>query len=125
MSDRYHIVLCMIVRNEAVNLPRCLESIRGVADEIIVVDTGSTDASMAVAQSYGARVLSYDWQDDFALARLQDGSDDPSGSVRRSPQVWVVADEQAADATATEATAAEATAAEATAAEATAAEATP
>lgn len=61
--------LCLIVRNEAHNLPRCLASAAGVVDEIVVVDTGSTDDTVAVAESYGARVLHHTWQDDFALAR--------------------------------------------------------
>src|SRR5581483_1054502 len=47
----------------------CLESIRGVVDEIVIVDTGSTDASIEVARSFGARVHSFQWRGDFAAAR--------------------------------------------------------
>ncbi len=59
----------MIVKNEAQQLPRCLASVQGVVDELIVVDTGSTDQTVAVAQAAGARVFHHAWQDDFALAR--------------------------------------------------------
>jgi len=61
--------LCMIVRDEAENLPRCLASVRGVVDEMIVVDTGSTDRTIAIATELGARVYSWVWQNDFAAAR--------------------------------------------------------
>ena len=61
--------LAMIVRNEADCLGACLESVRGVFDEIVVVDTGSTDRTKEIASSYGARVLDFTWIDDFAAAR--------------------------------------------------------
>lgn len=61
--------VCMIVRDEQDTLGRCLESIAGVGDEIIVVDTGSTDATKAVAESHGATVFDFAWVDDFAAAR--------------------------------------------------------
>jgi tetratricopeptide (TPR) repeat protein len=61
--------LCTIVKNEAKNLPRCLESAREVADEMVVVDTGSTDDTVAVAERYGARVVHFSWCDDFSAAR--------------------------------------------------------
>lgn len=59
----------MIVKNEANTLGTCLESVRAIADEIVVADTGSTDATMEVAKSYGARVFAIPWNDDFAEAR--------------------------------------------------------
>jgi len=59
----------MIVRDEAANLPGALGSVQGVAQELIVVDTGSTDDSAAIAQALGARVLHFAWCDDFARAR--------------------------------------------------------
>ena len=59
----------MIAKNEEKNLPRCLSSVEGVVDEIIMVDTGSTDGTVALAQAYGARVFHHAWQDDFAQAR--------------------------------------------------------
>ncbi|RIV17629.1 glycosyltransferase [Alicyclobacillaceae bacterium I2511] len=61
--------LCMIVRNEANSLPICLASVRDSVDEIILVDTGSRDETVAVAHSFGAKVFSVSWQEDFAQAR--------------------------------------------------------
>lgn len=59
----------MIVKNEARCLARCLASIRAVADEIIVADTGSTDGTPEVARRFGAKVLPFKWINDFAAAR--------------------------------------------------------
>ena len=63
------ISLCMIMKNEAKRLGRCLESVKGLVHEIIIVDTGSTDRSIDIARSYGARVINSTWCDDFALSR--------------------------------------------------------
>ena len=63
------ISLCMIVKNEEINLARCLRTITGVVDEVIVVDTGSTDQTKQVAEKAGAIVLSHTWHDDFSAAR--------------------------------------------------------
>lgn len=60
---------CLIVRDEASLLPGCLESLAGVADEIVVVDTGSRDGTAALAAQVGARVLSRPWREDFGWAR--------------------------------------------------------
>jgi tetratricopeptide (TPR) repeat protein len=68
-SKRPTLALCMIVKNEEANLARCLESVKGVVDEIIVVDTGSTDRTVEIARQYGARVFMREWDDDFAAAR--------------------------------------------------------
>ena len=58
----------MIVRDEENNLPRCLESVRGIFDEIVVVDTGSVDRTAEIAREFGA-VFDFVWVDDFAAAR--------------------------------------------------------
>jgi glycosyltransferase involved in cell wall biosynthesis len=59
----------MIVRDEQANLPRALESVRGLFDETVIVDTGSHDRTIEIARSYGARVFDFVWVDDFAAAR--------------------------------------------------------
>ena len=64
-----NVSLTMIVRNEEENLPRCLESVRGLFDEMVVVDTGSTDRTKEIAAGFGARVVDFAWIDDFAAAR--------------------------------------------------------
>jgi glycosyltransferase involved in cell wall biosynthesis len=62
---------CLIIKNEARNLPRCLQSLKGLADEVHVLDTGSTDKSIAIAESFGCRVSQTPWTDHFAQARNQ------------------------------------------------------
>ncbi len=59
----------MIVRNEEKFLEGCLESIKDVVDEIVIVDTGSTDATKKIAARYGARVFDFPWTGDFSAAR--------------------------------------------------------
>lgn len=61
--------LCMIAKNEERSIGRCLDSARGVVDEMIVVDTGSQDSTPSIAASHGAVVVHHPWQNDFALAR--------------------------------------------------------
>lgn len=60
---------CLIVKNEALTIRKCLDSLQGVADEVIVVDTGCTDETVDIAKSYGARVFTYEWDNNFANAR--------------------------------------------------------
>lgn len=63
------ISLCMIVKNEEDVLARCLDCVRDLADEIIIVDTGSKDATCEIARQYTAKVYDFAWVDDFAAAR--------------------------------------------------------
>ena len=65
------ISLCMMVKNEEEHLPRCLDSLKDVVDEIIIVDTGSTDRTVEIAESYGARVYHHPWENDFSKHRNQ------------------------------------------------------
>lgn len=63
------ISLCMIVKNEEKLLARCLDSVADLMDEIIIVDTGSTDQTKAVARKYTDKVYDFEWVDDFSVAR--------------------------------------------------------
>lgn len=63
------ISLCMIVKNEEKNLEKCLTAIAGHMDEIIIVDTGSTDRTKEIAKQYTDKVYDYQWTEDFAAAR--------------------------------------------------------
>lgn len=63
------ISLCMIVRDEEAVLSRCLDSVCGLVDEIIIVDTGSSDDSKAIAERYTENVFDFEWIDDFSAAR--------------------------------------------------------
>jgi glycosyltransferase involved in cell wall biosynthesis len=75
--------LCMIVKNEESNLPRCLDSVRDLAAELIVVDTGSTDATGSIAASYGAYVIPFDFTIvDFAAAR--------NAAIARARGPWIL-----------------------------------
>ncbi len=63
------ISLCMIVKNEEQVLSRCLDSLAGLMDEIIIVDTGSSDRTKEIAARYTDKIYDYIWKDDFADAR--------------------------------------------------------
>jgi glycosyltransferase involved in cell wall biosynthesis/tetratricopeptide (TPR) repeat protein/predicted O-methyltransferase YrrM len=68
-TGRPRVSLCLIVKNEEENLPACLGSATDLADEVIVVDTGSSDRTKEVAARFGARVFDFPWVDSFAAAR--------------------------------------------------------
>ena len=63
------ISLCMIVKDEEECLARCLDSVKDLVQQAIVVDTGSNDRTAEIAESYGARVIPYIWEKDFSKAR--------------------------------------------------------
>ena len=63
------ISVCMIVKNEEAVLARCLDSLKGIADEIVIVDTGSTDKTKEIAAHYTSRTYDFTWVYDFAAAR--------------------------------------------------------
>ena len=68
-EETISITLCMIVKNEEASLARCLDSVNGIADEIVIVDTGSTDRTRQIASRYTDRIVDFEWVDDFAAAR--------------------------------------------------------
>ncbi|ASS67226.2 MULTISPECIES: glycosyltransferase family 2 protein [unclassified Paenibacillus] len=74
--------LCMIVKNEQDVLERCLESVKSAVDEIIIIDTGSTDRTKAIALSYQARIYEYAWSNDFSAARNE--------GVKRAAGKWIL-----------------------------------
>lgn len=63
------ISLCMIVKNEEKFLPTCINSIKDLVSEIIIVDTGSTDQTIDIARYYGAKIFQFEWHDNFSEAR--------------------------------------------------------
>lgn len=69
LTNKATISACLIVKNEEELLPGCLDSIRSWVDELIVVDTGSTDRTMEIARSYGAKVYEHPWEGSFSKAR--------------------------------------------------------
>jgi glycosyltransferase involved in cell wall biosynthesis len=73
---------CMMVKNEEKNLPRCLNSIKDIVDEIVIVDTGSTDNTIQIAKDFGAKIYHHPWQDNFSLHRNQ--------SINYATNEWVL-----------------------------------
>ena len=88
-GHRPRISACLIVKDEEHNIGRCLESLKGVVDEVVVGDTGSCDATASIARSYGAVVVDVAWEDDFAKARNQSLSHCHGDWV-----LWIDADEE-------------------------------
>lgn len=76
------ISLCMIVKNEEEYLENCLNSIKDVVDEIIVVDTGSTDKTVEIAKSFGAKVYYFQWNNNFSEARNE--------SLKYATKDWIL-----------------------------------
>ena len=99
------ISICMIVKNEEDVLPRALESVKNIADEIIIADTGSEDKTQEIARDFTAFVYSFPWQDDFSKARntgLKKCTDTlPSAEefdrIRKDPERAALLEEQLKD----------------------------
>lgn len=81
-SARRTLTLAMIVKDEGERLAECLSSAGPIVDEIVVVDTGSTDNTIEVAQRFEAKTFSYEWSDDFSAARNE--------SLRHATGDWVI-----------------------------------
>lgn len=84
-----NLTVCMLTRNEEAKLPRVLGSVAGIADEVIVADTGSTDNTAAVAQQLGARIEAVAWDDDFSS-----GQNQALDAARGDWILWLNADEE-------------------------------
>jgi len=69
MREKLPISLCMIVKDEEKYLDDCLKSVSDIVNEMIIVDTGSQDKTVEIAERHGAKVYHYTWQNDFAAAR--------------------------------------------------------
>lgn len=69
MERNKTVSLCMIVKNEERYLEKCLESVKELVDEMIIVDTGSTDKTVEIARRMGAQIYHYEWENDFSKAR--------------------------------------------------------
>ncbi|MEA4933864.1 MAG: glycosyltransferase [Lawsonibacter sp.] len=69
MQKKASVSLCMIVKNEEEFILQCLESVKDIVDEMIVVDTGSTDDTVKIAEACGATIYRYQWNDSFSDAR--------------------------------------------------------
>ena len=82
------ISLCMIVKNEEAVLARCLESVKDIVDEIIIVDTGSTDKTKEIAYYYTQNVYDFEWINDFSAARNYSFS-----KATKDYQMWLDADD--------------------------------
>ncbi len=91
-KGRCRVTVAMIVRNEADVLESSLDSVSALADEILVVDTGSTDATRQMAARRGARVIEHVWTDDFAAARNRGLSEAQGDWI-----LWLDAGERLAD----------------------------
>lgn len=74
--------VCLVTRNDEANLPCVLGSVASLGAEVIVIDTGSTDETVAVAQGLGAQVFPFAWDDDFAAAR--------NAALERATGEWIL-----------------------------------
>jgi len=80
--QRQSLSVCMIVKNAQGTLYRCLDSVKPIANEIIICDTGSTDRTIEIAREYTDQMYEIPWDDDFAAARNQ--------SIRHATKDWIL-----------------------------------
>ena len=78
----------LITFNEERNLPRVLESLRGVADEVVVSDSGSTDGTVEIARSFGARVFETEWPGYARQRRATSSPGRPCRTQRLRSRAW-------------------------------------
>ena len=71
IAQNFTISACLIVRNEEKQLSGCLDTLKNIVDEIVIVDTGSTDTTIEIAKSFGAKVYEHQWENDFSKHRNQ------------------------------------------------------
>ena len=76
------ISLCMIAKNEEKHLEECLNSVKDIADEIIIVDTGSTDKTKQIGKKFNAKIFDFKWVDDFSAARNK--------SLKHATKDWIL-----------------------------------
>src|SRR3989338_5592832 len=76
------ISLCMITKNEEKYLEQCLNSVKDLVDETIIVDTGSTDKTKEIAKRFNAKVYDFKWADDFSAARNE--------SLKHATKDWIL-----------------------------------
>jgi len=81
-AGQQSVSVCMIVKNAQAALYRCLDSVKSIADEIIVCDTGSTDRTVEIAREYTDQVHRIPWEDDFAAARNR--------SIEKASKDWIL-----------------------------------
>ncbi len=82
MAKKVNLSLCMIAKNEEKLIGKCLESVKDIADEIILVDTGSTDGTVGIAKGYGAKIYTFEWDDSFSDAR--------NFSIEKAKGKWIL-----------------------------------
>jgi len=82
MKRKTTVSACMIVKDEEELLPGCLDSIRDWVDEIVIVDTGSSDRTVEIAQSYGARIFHQPWEGNFSKHR--------NYSIEQATKDWII-----------------------------------
>src|SRR3989338_1739511 len=74
--------LCMIAKNEEEYLEQCLNSVKELVDEIIIIDTGSADKTKEIAKKFGAKIYEFKWVDDFSAARNE--------SLKHATKDWII-----------------------------------